>query len=92
MFKFFFFFFFLLTYSNEFLPPNYNCKELCPGKGGVLMSHMYTSCVAVWKKLRSKSYVIINNEPSDKKTSLSSLTAFKDTRDQVSTSHEKKLC
>ena len=51
----------------------------------------YTSCVAVWKKLRSKSYIIINNEPSDKKTSLSSLTAFKDTHDQVSTSHEKKL-
>ena len=58
----------------------------------VVMSHMYTSFVALLKKLRSKSYVIINNEPSDKKTSLSSLTAFKDTHDQVSTSHEKKLC
>ena len=76
----------------SFYHPTTIAKSCIRGREGVLMSHMYTSYVAVWKKLQSKSYVIFYYEPSDKKTSLSSLTAFKDTHDQVSTSHEKKLC
>ena len=37
-----------LTYSNECLPPNYNCNELYPGKGGGIdESHVYILCGSV---------------------------------------------
>ena len=43
----------------SFYHPTTIAKSCIRGREGVLMSHMYTSCVAVLKKLRSKSYVII---------------------------------